>query len=191
MELLFALALSALLEPIKSRTAVWIAFILSISPILREWDERLWPNESVFAMQIEHRTESAQLRELASTIRSSETHPFIAPWWLSPEIAYWSGQPGVAGSSHESLEAIADGARFFLAQDPAQAREILDKRRVDWVVAYDSDRVTISSAAILGTTVPQHPLARLLDRTPAQAPPFLVLAAQNQTAKIFKVVNNR
>ena len=188
---IFALALPALLESIKSRTAVWIAFILSMTPMLRDLDERLWPNESAFAMQIEHRTESAQLRELAATIRSSETHPFLAPWWLSPEIAYWSGQPGVAGSSHESLEGIADGARFFLAQDPAQAREILDKRRVDWVLAYDSDRVTTNSAAVLGTSAPERPQGRLLDRTPAQAPPFLVLAAQNQTAKIFKVVNNR
>jgi hypothetical protein len=188
---IFAVALPALLEPIKSRAVVWIAFILSILPILRDWDERLWPNESVLAMQIEHRNESEQLRELASTIRSSETHPFLAPWWLSPEIAYWSGQPGVAGSSHESLDGIADSARFFLAEDQRQAGDILLQHKVDWVVAYDSDRVTSNSAAILGTSVPERPLGRFLDRTPAQAPPFLVLAGQNQAGKILKVVNNR
>lgn len=43
--LIFALALPVLLAPIKSRVAVWIAFVLSMYPILRDWDERLWPDE--------------------------------------------------------------------------------------------------------------------------------------------------
>ena len=47
--LIFALALPALLVPIKSSAAVWIAFVLSIFPILRDWDERLWPNEAQLA----------------------------------------------------------------------------------------------------------------------------------------------
>jgi len=44
--LIFAIALPALLEPINSRAAVWIAFTLSIFPILRDWDTRLWPSNS-------------------------------------------------------------------------------------------------------------------------------------------------
>ena len=47
--LIFALALPALLVPIKSSAAVWIAFVLSMFPILRDWDERLWPNEAQLA----------------------------------------------------------------------------------------------------------------------------------------------
>ena len=47
--LIFALALPALLVPIKSGAAVWIAVALSIFPILRDWDERLWPNEAQLA----------------------------------------------------------------------------------------------------------------------------------------------
>ena len=39
--LIFALALPALLEPIKSGVAVWVAFVLSTFPMLRDWDERL------------------------------------------------------------------------------------------------------------------------------------------------------
>src|SRR5260370_28874067 len=42
--LIFALALPALLAPIKSGGAVWIAFVLSMFPIFRYWDDRLWPN---------------------------------------------------------------------------------------------------------------------------------------------------
>ena len=60
--LIFALALPRLLEPIKSPAAVWIAFFLSIFPILRDWDETFWPNEAQLADRVEQRNESAQLR---------------------------------------------------------------------------------------------------------------------------------
>ena len=186
--LIFAIALPALLEPIKSRAAVSIAFILSILPILRDWDAHLWPNEAEFARRVEQRNESVQLRELATDLRSSETRPFLAPWWLSPAIAYWSGQPGVAGSSHESLEGIEQSARFFLSQDSQTARKILENRKVAWVIAYDFERLARNSSAILGLDVPQYPLCFVLDRTPAQAPRFLVFSAQNGAGKLYRTV---
>src|SRR5438046_9838237 len=62
--LIFALALPALLAPIKSSAAVWIAFVLSMFPILRDWDQRLWPNEAQLADRVERRIESAQIRDL-------------------------------------------------------------------------------------------------------------------------------
>jgi hypothetical protein len=186
--LIFAIALPALLEPIKSRAAVSIAFILSIFSVLRDWDARLWPNEAEFTRRIEQRNESMQLRELAINLRSPETYPFLAPWWLSPAIAYWSGQPSVAGSSHESLEGNEQSARFFLSQDWQTARKILENRRVAWVVAYDFERLARNSSAILGLPVPQYPLCFVLDRTPAQAPPFLVFSAQNGAGKLYRTV---
>lgn len=185
--LIFALALPILLAPIKSRVVVWIAFALSIFPILRDWDERFWPNETQLSSRLEKRVESVQLRELALALRSPGVHPFLAPWWLSPSIAYWSGQPGVAGSSHESLSGIKDSARFFLSESLLQTREILQKHAVEWVFAYDSSRVARNSAAILNERVPLHPLCRVLDRTPSQAPPFLILSAQNPTCKLYRV----
>jgi heme exporter protein D len=186
--LVFALALPRLLEPIKPRPAVWIAFCLSIFPILRDWDERLWPNEAQLADRVEQRNESAQLRELALNLRSSELHPFLAPWWLSPSIAYWSGQPGIAGSSHESLDGIADSARFFLSDDWQKAVRILQNHRMAWVVAYDSERVAQNSGAILRQTVPLCALCRVLDKTPAQGPPFLIFSAQNGTSKLYRII---
>ena len=189
--LIFAVALPALLAPAKSRAAVWIAFVLSIFPILRDWDERLWPNETQLAARVERRNESAQLRELALNLQSRDVHPFLAPWWLSPSIAYWSGQPGVAGSSHESLNGIADSARFFLSEDLQQAREILQKHRAAWVCAYDSDRVTQNSAAILNQALPLPPLCRVLDRTPGQAPHFLIFSAQTATFKLYRTAVER
>jgi hypothetical protein len=186
--LIFAIALPALLEPIRSRAAVSIAFVLSIFPILRDWDERLWPNETELARRVEQRNDSVQLRELALNLQSSERRPFLAPWWLSPPIAYWSGQPGVAGSSHESLNGIEDSARFFLSADLQAAREILRKRRVAWVIDYDFERLARNSSAILGVGVPQYPLCFILGRTPAQAPRFLVLSAQNEAGKLYRIV---
>ena len=189
--LIFALALPVLLAPIKSPVAVWIAFVLSIFPILRDWDERLWPNETQLAARVERRNESAQLRELALSLQSRDVHPFLAPWWLSPSIAYWSGQPGVAGSSHESLNGIADSARFFLSDDLQKAREILQNHRVAWVCAYDADRVVQNSAAVLKQPLPLPPLCRVLDRTPGQAPHFLILSAQSAAFKLYRVTDGR
>jgi hypothetical protein len=189
--LIFAIALPALLAPIKLGVAVWIAFVLSIFPILRDWDERLWPNETQIARLVEKRIESAQIRDLALSLRSSEVNPFLAPWWLSPSIAYWSGQPGVAGSSHESLGGIEDSARFFLSEDLQQEREILDKDHVAWVFAYDSERVAQNSAAILNQRVPPRPLCHVLDQTPSQAPPFLIFSAQNPACKLYRVTVER
>jgi hypothetical protein len=185
--LIFALALPVLLAPIKSGAAVWIAFVLSIFPVLRDWDETLWPNETQLASHAEKRIESTQIREVALTLASSDLQPFLAPWWLSPSIAYWSGQPGVAGSSHESLKGIEDSARFFLSNDLKQAHSILHKDNVAWVFAYDSQRVTQNSAAVLNEPVPANPLGRVLDRTPGQAPPFLIFSAQTPACKLYRV----
>lgn len=189
--LIFALALPALLAPIKSSAAVWIAFVLSMFPILRDWDERLWPNEAQLADRMERRIESAQIRSLSLSLRSPEVDPFLAPWWLSPSIASWSGQPGVAGSSHESLNGIEESARFFLSEDSQKGREILEKRHVVWVLAYDSDRVAQNSAAVLNQAVPLRPLCRVLYQTPSQAPPFLIFSAQTPACKLYRVAVER
>ena len=102
-------------------------------------------------------------------------------------MAYWSSQSGVAGSSHEALPGIEQSAKFFLASDPESANAILVEDGVAWVVAYDADRVISNSSAILATAPPPNPLARVLDRTPSQAPAVLQLSAQNPVAKLFRV----
>jgi len=183
---IFLIALPSLLESLRSSVSVWVAFALSMLPILQFWDARLWPNEGELAARIERRNEAIQLRELAMTLRSAETHPFLSPWWLSASIAYWSGQPGVAGSSHEALVGSADSARFFLTNDLQVGREILRNRHVDWVLAYDWRRIAQNSADLLAARVPDHAIGRILDRTPGLAPPYLVLSGQNRTAKLFR-----
>src|SRR5262249_9330177 len=102
---------------------------------------------------------------------------------------YWSGQPGIAGSSHEALDGIADSARFFLADDISGARKLLQNRRVEWIFAYEWNRVSQNSASLLGVSVSDRALGRVLDRPPAQAPDYRVLAGQNGTAKLFRFVD--
>jgi hypothetical protein len=55
---------------------------------------------------------------------------------------------------------------------------------VDWVLAYDWERVAQNSADLLGASI--HAIGRILDRTPGLAPPYLVLSGQNQAAKLFR-----
>ena len=177
------------LAVIERRSLGWIIATLAFLPILQDWDKSLWPNESTIARESQQRTEAVQWRELASQLRSKDAQPILAPWWLSPSITYWSGQPGVAGSSHESLSGIADSARFFLATDPGVAQEISQKHKVVWVLVGDADDVIENSAAILGSIRSPNPLARVLARTPGQAPPFLSLAAQTGSGKIYRVAS--
>jgi hypothetical protein len=188
---IFALALPGWLELFRSRMLVWSIFIVSLFPILRDWDACLWPNESDYVRRIEQRNESVQLHELALNLRSSERRPFLVQWWLSPAIAYWSGQPGVAGSSHESLPGIEQSARFFVSEDWEAARKILENHKVVWVIVYDSERAAQNSAQILGLATPQHPVCFVLDRTPAQAPRFLIFSAQNAIAKLYRTIAER
>ncbi len=151
---IFVLALPSLLELFRSRILVWSIFIVSLFPILRDWDTRLWPNEAEYVRR----------------------------------IAYWSSQPGVAGSSHESLPGVEESARFFVSQDWRTARKILENHKVAWVIMYDSERTVQNSSAILGLAAPQHAVCFVLDRTPAQVPRFLVFSGQNGAGKLYRTV---
>jgi hypothetical protein len=188
---IFVMTLPMLLENFRSRIICWTAFILSLLPMARDWDERIWPNDIELARRTEARIEMVGMRELAVRMRSSTRQSFLAPWWLSPALAYWSGQPAVAGSSHESISGIVDTARFYAAEDMQGARAILESRAVGFVIGYDADRTAAISAQILGQKVPEHAVCYMLDRAPATLPAFLVLDFQNPAGKLFRVANNR
>ncbi len=78
----------------------------------------------------------------------------LAPWWLSPGLLYFSGQPIVAGSSHCGMSGIVDSARFFTATSWPEAEAILKQRQVRWIVAWDDRRYQFpllnASRGILG-----------------------------------------
>ena len=169
------------------RIGLWAIFLGSLYPMAKEWDERLFPNAEARRQVALQHGEMQQLREAAERMRGPETVPFLAPWWNSPRIAYWSGQPGVAGSSHQSISGNVDSAHFYLAEDRAVAGEILKARRVAAVFGDEPGRVISTSRQILGTTASANPMAKRLIDDAADAAPFLVPTFSNQFYQVFAV----
>ena len=73
--------------------------------------------------------------------------------------------------------------------DAEQARQLVRNRHIDWVFAYDWDRIRQNSGQLLGSAPSQLPIGQILARTPGQAPVFLTLCGQNGAAKLFRFVD--
>ncbi|HWB60766.1 MAG TPA: hypothetical protein VG733_14820, partial [Chthoniobacteraceae bacterium] len=128
------------------------------------------------------------LRALADYLRSNETQPIIAPWWQCPALAYWSGQPTVAGSSHESMPGIVDTARFYVTTDYEEADKIVRAHDVQWVIAFDPNEVLQNSSMLLNEqAVPGKSMGSILYYGWHSAPPFLEVMTYNQYFKVFRV----
>lgn len=150
---IFALSLPWQFAAIRRAWIVWPVFLLALFPVAQDWDEKLFPDDHP-ELELETkrsllRLEAVRLREVAETMRSADRRPFLAPWWLTPALAYWTGQPGVAGSSHQSLPGIVASARFFLAADATDAERIARELDVKWIVTDDPDRLVATSRALL------------------------------------------
>ena len=78
---------------------------------------------------------SLQLAQIARSI--DEPGGIMAPWWLSPGLLYFSGQPIVSGSSHCGISGIVASAKFYSATSWVDAERILRERQVRWVVVWD------------------------------------------------------
>ena len=184
--------------PPRWRAVAGVALVLGLWPMIHEWSGRLFPTPEAQANLAEQRADATQLRAAADFIaQTAAQNPpaddppattILAPWWLSPPLAYWSGQPAVAGSSHEALAGTVEVARFLLATDARQAAEILRRRRVRWVVAYEPSRVQGTSADLLGVHPPPSRFMDLaLYQRPEVAPRFLHLVCVNPYFKIYEV----
>lgn len=150
---IFALSLPWQFAAIRRAWIAWPVFLLALWPLAQDWDEKLFPDDHP-ELELETkrslaRLEAVRLREVAETMRSADRRPFLAPWWLSPALAYWSGQPGVAGSSHQSLPGIVASARFFLAPDAAEAERLARELGVKWIVTDAPERLVATSRALL------------------------------------------
>jgi hypothetical protein len=184
--LVFALSLPWALEKIPARPLVWGVFFLSLWPMAAEWDRKVFPDAKAAAAQAEVRDEVRELRAVARFLADQPGGVVLAPWWLCPPLAYWSGQPAIAGTSHQSLAGTRVAAEFYLAETPAAAEALARSRQARWVVAYEPDRVIGNSAQILGLAVPKRPLAATLYTAPDRAPPFLRPVFRNRFFKIYE-----
>jgi hypothetical protein len=81
---------------------------------------------------------SLQLLQISRSI--DQPGGIMAPWWLSPGLLYFSGQPIVAGSSHCGISGIVSSAQFFTATSWTEAESILRARQVRWIVVADDPR---------------------------------------------------
>ncbi len=156
----------------------------SIVPTLREWHSDLSPDPDKLASA---NLEKRLLRETAGVLRGPGRSAFLAPWWTSPPLAYWSEQPGVAGSSHEAISGTVDSARFYLAKTPQEAAAVLKDRDVSRVVADDPGRLIHTSAAILGVEEPTDCMAKSLMDPAFRPPPYLIQIFANDYFKVFAV----
>jgi hypothetical protein len=78
---------------------------------------------------------SMEMAELAHAIDAPGG--ILAPWWISPGLLYFSGQPIVSGSSHCGISGIAASALFYAITSWTDADKVLEVRKVRWVVVWD------------------------------------------------------
>jgi hypothetical protein len=181
--MIFAMAVPELLLALRKPVFATALFIIALFPIAQAWD-RMFTDEEL-ARRTENNVEMVEVHEIASECGG----PFIAPWWFSPALSYWSRQPGIGGSAHESIEGVVESARFFGTQDAEKLTQILKRHCIKWVVAYDADRVARNSAQILEHSISPNAFCYLLDRRSSEVPPFLRLSAQTGRFKLFRAVN--
>jgi hypothetical protein len=200
--LVYTMSLPAQFGALARRWRPWAgaALVLGLWPMWAEWSGRvIWPSANVRETLAEQREDMTLLREVAGFIakESAARPPFVtdqgttvegvlAPWWLSPALVYWSGQPAVAGSSHESLPGTVDAARFYLSADARASAAVLRARRVRWVVAYEPDRVLKTAADLLGSPPAPRSMDFVLYRRPELAPRYLRLAMVNKYFKVYE-----
>jgi hypothetical protein len=166
----------------------WIAALVlavSLFGTAGAWDETYFPNAAAEEASNSRIQERVRLREVAAYVHG----PFLAPWWESPAVAYWSRHPGVAGSSHESLPGILDVSRFYLDVQDAAAPEILRRRQVEFVLAetYEASRITDQASRLLGVAAGPDCLANRLAVDAYSTEPYLRPVFTNLFFTLFDV----
>ena len=164
-----AMALPWALSALRWRWLAWIAFVVSVWPIASEWDHLLYPTDSVWRARAENLADAVALRDAAIRLRGLPHGGVMAPWWFCPSIVWWSGQPCIGGSSHQSLPGIVDSCEFYLSESPEKAEGILKKRQIRYIFAYEPQRVISNSAQILGRQSISTPLGASLYKHPKES----------------------
>ncbi len=92
-------------------------------------------------------------RDLRSLDGEGKKGSVLAPWDLGAKLMYYARTPVVASGYHRNIRGILDGIRIYTARpgkEERQARAILKKRKVAYVVAYYDRRILLTAPAVLG-----------------------------------------
>ncbi len=186
--LVYAMSLPWQFSLFRRKWVVWTLFLISLWPVAQQWDYWLFDpaHDEMSAAQL---NEQQWLRQAAEVIKEKAPGCILAPWWWSPQLAYWSRQPAVAGASHESLSGIVDTSRFFSTANPKLAEDICTNRKVETVVTGNPGPIVDESVEILGQPEPlqENTMADILWMKPHSAPLFLHLIYDNNVMKVFEV----
>lgn len=142
---------------------------------------------------------SLEMAQIARAI--NQPGGIMAPWWLSPGLLYFSGQPIVSGSSHCGIAGIVASAKFFSANSWADAESVLRERKVRWIVVWD-DPIYVypllnTSLGILGQPALTDDSAQVAEATMSQVliedrdvPSWLRLRGVTPQMKLYEYVPN-
>lgn len=167
----------------------WIAFVVSLWPIASEWERTLYPTDAVWRARAENLADAVALRDAAIRLRELPQGGVMAPWWFCPAIVWWSGQPCIGGSSHQSLPGVVDSCEFYLSESPEKAEAILASHQIRYIFAYEPDRMISNSAQILGRQLIATPLAVSLFQHPKTNVLGMEIIYANRYFKTFRVLS--
>ncbi len=189
--LIFALSLPWQLAILRRRSVVAAFLAIGSVMILVGWKQQwIAPSVETQAQSLQRKQRNVSLRHIAHLIMQQEEQgAIIAPWWSSPALVYWTGQPAVAGSSHQSLPGTLDVSRFYLAPDPQEALAIAKKRQVTFIVADDPEQQIPNACTILGRSLPEESDTMIgrLYRRPNSPPPGFTYLGGNLLYRLFRV----
>ena len=167
--LIAALTAPTAFTALPLRKTLYALLAISLWPVAACWENNLF-DEGICMRAREKTIEANSLRTLGNQILEANppapesqksyanywmSRPvFLAPWWDSPQLAYWSQARGLAGSSHQSLPGIVETAKFFLSTDDAEALEILHDRQVDFIVVDDPERILQNARTLFSQEPP-------------------------------------
>ena len=184
-----ALAMPSVLAIIRQRWLGYSLFVVSLWPVASFWRENCFPKGRQRAGTCENLRESQQLREAAEAIKDLEGDGVLAPWWLTPQFVYWSGQIRRRGnfpreSGRNSRLRLSSLLRRMTRKQVGPSR----RGTRTFVVVCDADRLLDNSYTVLGRKgqfyqpTRSHPLP-----DPVPCPQLPAPCFQNPSFKVYRV----
>jgi len=183
--LVFAISLPWILPSLRKPWLAWLVFFISLWPVAAEWDRRLYPEDEAFRARVENIADAVALREAALSLRERPIGGVVAPWWFCPAIVWWSGQPCIGGTSHQSLPGIVETCEFYIAE--GTDLQFLQKRKVGYILVYEPDRLISNSEQILGRPAAGLTVAKRLYTAREDSPAGLKRIFANRFFKVYEV----